>query len=145
MKKLILIFLFVLLIPLTSYSDVKHFGSLNRVEYVRNYDGDTITFNIPNIHPLLGDNISIRVYGIDTPEIRGNCALEKARALRVKTFVKDFLKDAKKITLIETRRDKYFRILARVVVDGKDLSEELIRNNLAVPYFGEGPKQDWCK
>ena len=33
------------------------------VKYIKNYDADTITFDIPNIHPLLGKKISIRVTG----------------------------------------------------------------------------------
>jgi hypothetical protein len=28
---------------------------------IRNYDADTITFDIPNVHPLIGDKISVRV------------------------------------------------------------------------------------
>jgi len=144
MKKIIFI-LIILLIPSFAYSDTKNYGGLYNVEYVRNYDGDTITFNIPNIHPLFGDKISIRVYGIDAPEIRGKCPLEKAKAKRVKTFVRDFLINAKNITLRETQRGKYFRILAKVEADGKDLTETLINNGLAVPYFGSGQKHDWCK
>ena len=144
MKKLILLLL-LFSIPTLALSDTKHYGELKRVKYVRNYDGDTITFNIPNVHPLFGDQINVRVYGIDTPEIRGKCSLEKARAKRCKIFVKDVMINAKIITLKEVRRDKYFRILANVDIDGKDLSEMLIDAKLAVPYFGEGQKQDWCK
>ena len=31
------------------------------VKYVKNYDADTITFNIPNVHPLIGKSIGVRV------------------------------------------------------------------------------------
>ena len=48
------------------------------VQYVRNYDADTITFNIPKTHPLLGKEANIRVFGVDTPEIRTRNKLEKA-------------------------------------------------------------------
>ena len=41
------------------------------VEYVRNYDGDTITVNIPNTPPIIGIKMPIRISGIDTPEIKG--------------------------------------------------------------------------
>ena len=34
---------------------------LRCVEFVRNYDGDTFTVNIPESHPLLGDEITVRV------------------------------------------------------------------------------------
>ncbi|MBF0370483.1 MAG: hypothetical protein HQL52_13605 [Magnetococcales bacterium] len=51
----------------------KSYGNIEGVIYRGNYDGDTIRFDIPGVHPLLGDNISIRVRGVDTPEIRGKC------------------------------------------------------------------------
>lgn len=51
------------------------------VKYLKNYDGDTTTFEIPNVHPLIGQNISVRVRGIDTPEIRtkDKCEKDKGR------------------------------------------------------------------
>ncbi len=47
------------------------------VKYIKNYDADTVTFNIPNIHPLIGKKINIRVSGVDTPEIRTKNKCEK--------------------------------------------------------------------
>jgi micrococcal nuclease len=70
-NKLILLILLFLLPP--SYSFAKSFGDFEGAVYIRNYDGDTITFNLPSLHPIIGEKISIRVNGIDTPEIRGNC------------------------------------------------------------------------
>ena len=48
-------------------------------EYVRNYDGDTVTVDLVDLRDIdldgtyapLWDNIGIRVAGVDTPEIRG--------------------------------------------------------------------------
>lgn len=34
------------------------------------YDGDTMTVTIPDVPPLLGENIPVRVRGIDTPEMK---------------------------------------------------------------------------
>ena len=50
------------------------------VKFIKNYDGDTLTVNIPGVHPLLGKKIRIRVNGIDTPEIRGRSVCEKKKA-----------------------------------------------------------------
>jgi len=52
-------------------------GDYEGAIYVRNYDGDTITFNLPNLHPIIGKNIRVRLNGIDTPEIKGKCDKEK--------------------------------------------------------------------
>ena len=42
--------------------------------------------------------------------------------------------------------DKYFRILADVKIDGKDVADTLIKNNLAYAYEGKTKeKVNWCK
>ena len=38
---------------------------------MRNYDGDIITVDSPDWPDIVGDNIGIRIAGIDTPELRG--------------------------------------------------------------------------
>jgi len=118
------------------------------VQYVRNYDGDTITVNIPGVHPLLGHEISVRVQGVDAPEIRGaRCPEERTLALKAKQFVHDLLTQAHSIVLENVKRGKYFRLVAAVRVDGRDLSTLLLENHLAVPYNG-GPRSGnaavWC-
>lgn len=119
--------------------------AFDSVQYVKNYDGDTVTFNIPNIHPLFGEKISVRVYGIDTPEIRTKNVCEKKKALLAKKLVERLLKDAKDIKLNNLKRGKYFRIVADIVADGKNVKDELIKNKLAVPYYGKTKRKvDWC-
>ncbi len=88
MKRLVFLILPFLLLP--SYSFAKSFGDYNGAIYVRNYDGDTITFNLPGLHPVIGEKISIRVNGIDTPEIRGKCENEKYGAQQAKEMVEVF-------------------------------------------------------
>ena len=68
MKKLAFLILPFLLLP--SDSLAKSFGDYQGAVYVRNYDGDTITFTLPSLHPIIGEKISIRVNGIDTLEIK---------------------------------------------------------------------------
>lgn len=116
------------------------------VKYVRNYDADTVTFDIPNTHPLIGDKISVRVLGLDTPEIKGKTVCEKKKAVEAKDYVAKLMKGAKKIDLENIQKDKYFRILADVKVDGKSLTKELLDKGYAYPYHGKTKlKVDWCK
>lgn len=126
-----------------SYAESRNYGDFENVTYVRNYDGDTITFDIHGIHPLIGDHIDIRVRGIDTPEIRGKCEQEKIQGRTARKLVESLLRKSKSIRLKDVGREKYFRVLADVEVDGKNLAEVLIKNGLAVPYDG-GTKIDWC-
>lgn len=116
------------------------------VKVLKNYDGDTLTVNIPNVPPLLGKDISVRVFGIDTPEIKTKNKCEKEAGRIAKNLVTATLKNAKKIELHNVQRDKYFRILADVHVDGKSLKDILLKNNLAYEYDGGTKKHpDWCK
>ena len=120
---------------------------LKCVQYVKNYDGDTVTFNISGLHPIVGKNVSVRVRGVDTPEIKGTKPCEKQRAIEAKAMVHDLLKDAKSIELRNIQRGKYFRIVAEVYADGKSLADKLIEARLAYLYDG-GRKLanvDWCK
>lgn len=120
--------------------------SFRCVEYVRNYDADTITFNIPSTHPLLGEKINIRVLGVDTPEIRTKNKCEKAKAKASKDIVADKLKKAKRIDLLNVSRGKYFRIVADVIIDGESLSKYLLSQGHAYAYDGGKKKNmNWCK
>jgi endonuclease YncB( thermonuclease family) len=108
------------------------------------YDGDTCTVSLPDgIPALFGDHITVRLSGIDTPEIRGMCDQEKALAQQAQALTQRLMAQATKIDLLEPRRDKYFRILARVMADGHEVAEELVKSGLAVHYDGE-KKKDWC-
>jgi micrococcal nuclease len=142
-KKLAFLILSFLLLP--SHSLAKSFGNYQGAIYVRNYDGDTITFNLPSLHPIIGDKISIRVNGIDTPEIRGKCEKEKYDAKQAKEIVSNILKNAEHITLKNMKRGKYFRIAADVVVDGENLADVLIDAGMAVRYDGGKKTHNWCE
>lgn len=98
--------------------------TFSHVVYHSCYDGDTCTFTITDVHPLLGQRISVRIDGIDAPEIRGRCQAEKAAAYRVRDFVRDLLANAETI--------------------GRDVSELLLQEGLAVPYDGGTKEADWC-
>ena len=130
---------------LLSYSLAKSFGDYQGAVYVRNYDGDTITFNLPGLHPIIGEKINIRVNGIDTPEIRGKCEKEKYDAKQAKEMVTDILKDAEQIELKNMERGKYFRIAADVIVDGENLADMLIEAGMAIRYDGGKKTHKWCE
>ena len=118
----------------------------NCVQFVKNYDADTITFNIPGIHSLLGRNISVRVMGIDAPELRTKDQCEKSKSKEAKTLVHKLLKNARRIDLVDVKRGKYFRIVANVIIDGKSLSQQLLDRKLAYSYDGgTKSKINWCQ
>ena len=121
------------------------FGDLTDVVLVRVYDGDTFFVDIPALHPLIGDEVGIRVRGVDTPEIRARCDGERELAHAARRLAEETLAGAGSIALVTVERGRYFRIVATVLVDGVDLAEILIAAEVGVPYDGEGPRHSWCE
>ena len=98
------------------------------------YDGDTITVAAKLNNELF--KFSVRVLGVDTPEIKGSSASEKRAAIKARDFVRTLLLD-KVVHLRNHVREKYGRVCASVILeDGRDLSEILIQQNLGVSYGG---------
>ena len=107
------------------------------VQYVRAYDADTLTVNLKNLPSVFGEELGIRVAGIDAPEIRGKCAQEEQMALQARDRVRELLEQAQQIDLVDVERDKYFRVVAKVKVDGRDLSQLLLEEGHAVTMMVE--------
>lgn len=110
---------------------------------VRVYDGDTITVDIAQWPAIVGESISVRIRGIDTPEIRGKCEEEKIKARQARDYVADLLSDAEQVQLTNIERGKYFRLIADVLIDDQDLATQVLQQQLARPYEG-GKRQPWC-
>ncbi len=99
--------------------------------------------DLKGVHPLFGDDVSVRVNGIDTPEIKGESEQVEALAREARDFVEATLKGASQIELRNLQRGKYFRIVADVYVNGQLLADALREKGLAKDYDGEGPKPTW--
>ena len=138
-----MVFGLLTILTVAAYAD--SFGDIQQVKLIRVYDGDTFFVDISGVHPLLGDEIGIRIRGIDTPEIRAKCDSEKKLAYAARRLAEKILLGATRIDLVDVERGKYFRIVATVMVDGVSLGRELIDASLAVPYDGKGKKHDWCE
>jgi micrococcal nuclease len=123
----------------------ENYGSVTISELVSVYDGDTLKVNIKEYPTILGEKISVRVNGIDTPEIKGKCLQEKELAQKAKKVATYMLKNATVIELRNMQRGKYFRIVADVYANGVSLSEKLIEKKLAVPYDGGTKTKNWCE
>ena len=112
-------------------------------QVVEVYDGDTFKINLPSQHPLFGDNLAIRIFGIDTPELKGSSDEVKTLAYKAKNRTQELLSEAKTIKLINPQRGKYFRIAAEVWIDGESLGEKLKNEGLAKDYDGESARPEW--
>ena len=107
------------------------------------YDGDTFKIDLLSMHPLFGDDISIRLFGVDTPEMRGTTDEVKALAMQAQQLTENALQGASKIELRNPQRGKYFRIISEVWIDGESLADMLKSKGLAKDYDGEGARPEW--
>lgn len=115
--------------------------NFNKVSLASVYDGDTFRVHLNCKYRIFCKSIPIRVRGVDCPEIKGGSNETKALAKQAKKFTKNFLNSGK-IILRNCGRDKYFRLLCEVKVNGQDLGAELIKAGYAIPYDG-GTKQSF--
>ena len=106
------------------------------------YDGDTVRVEA-TMWPGLTWNGSVRVRGVDTPELRGKCAVEKVWAQAARDFVRARI--GKRVMLVDVRKGKYAgRVVAGIrLADGLDLTDLLIQEGHGRPYNG-GRRRGWC-
>ncbi|GGX87484.1 hypothetical protein GCM10007160_13610 [Litchfieldella qijiaojingensis] len=115
------------------------------------YDGDTFYVNIVEWPPIIGNNMPVRIQGINTPELRSRCdtdaakEAERERARKAKAFVEEQLREADTIVLHNIERGSFFRLIADVKLDGRDLGDLLIAAGHAQPYEPGAGGQAWCQ
>lgn len=106
---------------------------------IKVYDGDTIT--IGSILLNKPYRFSVRLRGIDTPEMKGGNAHEKELAIKARDELsKRIMNKIVKLKNIET--EKYGRILADVYLEEECMNEWLINEGHAKKYDG-GHKESW--
>ena len=104
------------------------------------YDGDTCYVTVD------GTNTKIRLLELDTPEIsKPKCEQELEWGLRARDFINNRIENAQTIEFkTNYELDWFGRTLSYLIIDGEDISAELVRNNLGVVYK-KGFKMDWCQ
>lgn len=113
-----------------------------QADVVRVIDGDTIEISA---QVWLGLRLTshVRIRGIDTPELRGECASEKAMAAQARDRLTRLA--GASISIAHIADDKYAgRVIAdAAAADGTDLRDAMLASGLARPYDG-GTRGDWC-
>lgn len=135
MRQFFLAFIFLLSAPLGAAQQEVKPQNFNKVSLASVYDGDTFKVYLACRYSIFCKAIPVRVRGVDCPEMRGGTEESKKAAKAAKSFTKNFLKNGK-ILLRNCGRDKYFRLLCDVKVNGTDLGTSLIEAGHAIPYNG---------
>ena len=145
MKKLLTI---LLLVPLLAFAQSKQKpGVTYDAVITRVIDGDTVAFQADFLPAPLKKELSIRVYGVDTPEkgFRAQCPSEAQRGEAASAFTKHAVESAQKRQVVLMDWDKYGgRVLGDVILNGQSLRVMLIQNGFAREYYGEA-KTSWCQ
>jgi endonuclease YncB( thermonuclease family) len=145
MKKIIISVIAMLSIVAFAQGKQKE-GVIYDAVITRVIDGDTVAFQAPFLPAPLKQELSIRVFGVDTPEkgFRAQCPSEDQRGQAASAFTKAQTSASTKRQVILMDWDKYGgRVLGDVILDGKSLRTMLIQNGYAREYYGEA-KQSWC-
>jgi len=144
LKKLLLIL--ALLPALTFAAPKEKPGVTYGAVITRVIDGDTVAFQANWLPEPLKKELSIRVYGVDTPEksFRAKCPEEDAKGQAATAFTKDMINKSQHRQVVLMDWDKYGgRVLGDVILDGQSLRAALIQNGFAREYYGDA-KQSWC-
>lgn len=126
----------------------KFYPEIRNAYVVKVYDGDTITIVAPVLNSKNNDifKFSVRILGIDCPEIRSKNSDEKDIAIKARD-VATFILLHKHVILDNIQYDKYGRVLATIFIDGENFSEIMLRNGLAYEYNGKKkcPPKNWVQ
>lgn len=99
------------------------------------YDGDTMRLDFDLGFGTWMMNKSVRLYGIDTPEIRGE---ERPEGLAARDFVRERCPPGTEVTVLSIKDStgKYGRYLVNIFYgeDLTNLNDELLAEGLARPY-----------
>ena len=97
--------------------------------------GDTFIVNIAEPHELAGSNIKLIIRDANTPDATKSCPRQMELGIKVKDIVTQKLADASSIKIKNFRKTST-AVIAQVIMDGKDLGEELIAKGYASNEYG---------
>lgn len=115
----------------------RYIPNISKEKVIKVYDGDTITIisKIPWLFKSKTYKFSIRLAGIDAPEIKSKNPHEVLKANRSRSALARMILN-KKVKLKHLRREKYGRILCDVYYKGTNINKWMILKGYAVKYNG---------
>ena len=120
-----------------SYKDtIRFIPQITLGKVIKIYDGDTFTL-ATQLHydPTNIYRFSIRLRGIDSPEIKTTSAIEKKLAILSRDALSSLIMD-KIVFLKNISIEKYGRILADVYLDELNVNAWMIEKGYAIKYNG---------
>lgn len=98
------------------------------------YDGDTIQNVVIQMDFGITVKKTIRLIGIDTPELRGVSKREKRKATRSRDRLRSLVSSCAALRLMPHGVDAFGRTLGKIFCGNKNLSDILLEEGLAKEY-----------
>ena len=113
-----------------------------RYEVIRVYDGDTIT-----IQTEIGTTVSLRLIGVDTPEINADTQAERDLAIKARNYLREMILDKEVVITFEASektldgigRGPYCRPLSYIFIRDTEADKNIFVN-LQIVWDGHGEK-----
>jgi len=126
---------------------IRFIAPVTKCQVIKVYDGDTITVAAKMPYkdsPMY--RFSVRLNGIDCPEIKGKTEEEKIAAKKAQQALEELILH-KMVILKNVDTEKYGRLLADVYLQDLHLNQYMLDNKYAVPYDGGTKKcpESWTK
>lgn len=108
------------------------------------HDGDSLRAQVA-VWPSQLMDATIRLRGVDTPELNSKCKAERQLARQARDYVRARTV-GQAVTLTDISRGKYYgRVVASVTLDdGQSLGDLLLQEGLGIAYGG-GQRANWCE
>ena len=97
--------------------------------------GDKLVVNIAEPHELADNYIKVSLRDIDAPDATKSCPKQMEFGVKVRDYVSKRLGEADSIKLTNIRKTNT-KLIAKVIVDGKDLGAELVEMGYASEEYG---------
>ena len=97
--------------------------------------GDRFKANIKNFPAIIGENITIYIFGVSSPSVTKTTGSINKIAIGAKEYTEKALRNANEIELRNIQRGRNFIIIADVYIDGKNLAKKLIRARLGKEHY----------
>jgi micrococcal nuclease len=142
MKKFILLTLFSL--SANTLLAASYHGPYE-IDIVKVIDGDTILVDAHS-WPGTTNRVKVRLSMIDAPEIKSKSKCETSLAYDARNFAIKWLSNGRH-SLYNVKLGKYAgRVIGEIYNEkGRGLSDELMKNNLAINYNKNSKNHVWCE
>lgn len=111
-------------------------GFRQEIKDIRVIDGDSLEATVDFGYGMYWTNCRIRLYGVDTPEMRARSVEERLAAREAKDYLESILRYATSVYFVprSAHKDSFGRLLGNVLIHDRDASEMIIEQGFGVPY-----------